>query len=262
MDSENVPPAGISRRQFVKLTSLTGATLASGHLLGILAPRSAKALSALPAVRFAIIGDFGETLRDQEFPVDRLGKMIRSWNPDFVVSVGDDNYILGEAATIDTNIGKNFTSFIYPKGTDYPEYYPYPSDAPLYNRFFSALGNHDYGDVGDDFPPTPEKIALSKPYIDYLANSLRGPKLRTPRSTSFRTLLGKVMIPIKTAMSAAHTPRSLRRRTSAFMTSALARRLVPARFTSSSSIATNRHPTGATGATRRSRTRRTHAPPR
>jgi len=125
-------------------------------------------------VRFAIIGDFGETLRDQEFPVDRLGAMIRSWNPDFVVSVGDDNYILGEASTIDTNIGKNFTSFIYPKGTGYPEYYPYPRDAPPYNRFFSALGNHDYGDVGDDFPPTTAKIALSKPYVDYLANSLLG----------------------------------------------------------------------------------------
>lgn len=108
--------------------------------------------------------------------MDRLGAMIRSWDPDFLVSVGDNNYILGEAATIDTNIGKNFTGFIYPKGTGYPEYYPYPAGAPPYNRFFSALGNHDYGDVGDDFPPTTEKIALSQPYIDYLANSLQGPQ--------------------------------------------------------------------------------------
>jgi len=127
-------------------------------------------------VRFAIIGDFGETLRDQEFPVDRLGTMIRSWNPDYVVAVGDDNYILGEASTIDTNIGKNFTGYIYPKGTGYPVYYPYPDGAPAYNRFFSALGNHDYGDVGDDFPPTTEKIALSQPYLDYLTNSMLGPQ--------------------------------------------------------------------------------------
>ncbi len=176
MDSDSAPSASISRRRFLKLTALTGSTLASGHLLGILAPRSAQAQSASATVRFAIIGDFGETLRDQEFPVDRLGAMIRSWDPDYLVSVGDNNYILGEAATIDTNIGKNFSSFIYPKGTGYPEYYPYPSGAPLHNRFFSALGNHDYGDVGDDFPPTTEKIALSQPYIDYLANSLQGPQ--------------------------------------------------------------------------------------
>lgn len=176
VNSDSDPSVQISRRRFLKLTALTGSTLATGQLLGLLAPRSAQAQSASSTVRFAIIGDFGETLRDQEFPVDRLGAMIRSWNPDFVVSVGDDNYILGEASTIDTNIGKNFTSFIYPKGTNYPEYYPYPPNAPLHNRFFSALGNHDYGDVGDDFPPTTEKIALSQPYIDYLANSLQGPQ--------------------------------------------------------------------------------------
>ncbi len=171
------PPAGMDRRQFLKLTALTGSTLAAGGMLGLFSPRRALAQTAnANAVQFAIIGDFGETLRDQEFPVDRLGAMIRSWNPDYLVAVGDDNYILGEASTIDTNIGKNFTSFIYPKGTGYPEYYPYPSGAPLYNRFYSCLGNHDYADVGDDFPPTTEKIALSQPYINYLQNSLLGPQ--------------------------------------------------------------------------------------
>lgn len=169
-------PSGMDRRRFLKLTALTGSTLAAGHLLGLFAPRRAEAQTVSNAVRFAIIGDFGETLRDQEFPVDRLGKMIRSWNPEFVVSVGDDNYILGEAATIDTNIGKNFSAYIYPKGTGYPEYYPYPSNAPAYNRFFSALGNHDYGDVGDDFAPTPANIAKSTPYVNYLTNSLLGPQ--------------------------------------------------------------------------------------
>lgn len=167
---------GMNRRRFLKLTALTGSTLAAGHLTGLFSARNAHAAPASNAVRFAVIGDYGETLRDQQFPVDQLGGMIRSWNPDFVVSVGDNNYILGEASTIDTNIGKNFSPFIYPKGTGYPEYYPYPDGAPPYNRFFAALGNHDYADYADHFDPTPAHIANSNPYLGYFTASLTGPQ--------------------------------------------------------------------------------------
>jgi hypothetical protein len=58
------PPSGMNRRRFLKLTALTGSTLATGQLLGLFSPRSALAqMPPAGSVRFAIIGDFGETLR-------------------------------------------------------------------------------------------------------------------------------------------------------------------------------------------------------
>jgi len=159
---------GLSRREFLRNSTLAGAGLAMAPLSGFgQIPRS-----SLPSgVLFGLIGDYGDADETATQPVDRVGALIRSWNPDFVVSVGDDNYILGEASTIDVNTGKNFNEFIYPKGVNYPVKYTYPADAPLYNRFLSALGNHDYGDVADDFIPSPDNIAKSQPYIDYFTNA-------------------------------------------------------------------------------------------
>jgi len=51
--------------------------------------------------------------------------------------VGDNNYPDGEASTIDENIGQYFQAYIYPyRGTYGP--------GAQQNRFFPALGNHDW----------------------------------------------------------------------------------------------------------------------
>ena len=100
-------------------------------------------------VRFAAIGDFGCACPG-ELDVSNL---VKSWSPEFIITMGDNNYPLGEASTIDAAIGQYYHDFIYPYvGT-------YGAGADL-NRFFPSAGNHDWGD-GFIQPPT------LQPYTDY-----------------------------------------------------------------------------------------------
>ncbi len=169
----------MNRRDFLRLAGGTAAALALGRT-----KLFAQTIPTGPgAIRFAVIGDFGQTFPHQTFPLDHVAAMIRSWNPDFVVSVGDNNYQLGLAATADVNIGKNFSAFIYPKTTEIPVEYPYPPGAPPYNRFIPCLGNHDYGDVQNTHIPTPENVALSQPYLDYFRRALREGLSAAPNTT-------------------------------------------------------------------------------
>src|SRR5207249_3917211 len=79
------------------------------------------------------IGDFGWD-NDYEAGVVR---MIKGWNPDFISTVGDNNYPHGSSSTIDQNIGQYFHQYVANyKGS-------YGSGAST-NRFFPALGNHDW----------------------------------------------------------------------------------------------------------------------
>ncbi|MBS2022847.1 MAG: metallophosphoesterase [Deltaproteobacteria bacterium] len=110
-------------------------------------PSAAASTSTAPAkdLRFAVLGDFGVD-DEREAAVARL---IASWEPDFIVTTGDDNYPNGDAATIDQNIGKHFAAFI----GHYKGKYGKGSEA---NRFWPTPGNHDWRG----------KEAL-KPYLDY-----------------------------------------------------------------------------------------------
>lgn len=95
-------------------------------------------------VRFAVIGDYGSDGQ----PSADVAKLVKSWNPDFIITTGDNNYPDGAASTIDANIGRYYHTFIAP----YPGSYGAGSDK---NRFFPSLGNHDWD--------TDE----AKPYFDY-----------------------------------------------------------------------------------------------
>ena len=89
-------------------------------------------------VRFAVIGDYGSGDEAEQ----RVADLVLSWNPDLVLTVGDNNYPLGEVATIDDHIGRFYHGFIYP----YTGSYGAGADT---NRFFPALGNHDlYSEQG------------------------------------------------------------------------------------------------------------------
>jgi len=100
--------------------------------------------SGLVLARFAVIGDYGI---DSEAEA-RVARMVSGWNPDFVITTGDNNYPSGEAATIDANIGKHYGRFIgnY-RGA-------YGAGSPM-NRFWPSAGNHDW-----------DGAALA-PYLDY-----------------------------------------------------------------------------------------------
>ncbi|HXU70566.1 MAG TPA: metallophosphoesterase [Polyangia bacterium] len=106
-----------------------------------------------PLARFAVIGDFGVDTSDE---MD-VAKLVKGWGPDYIVTVGDNNYPNGEADTIDANIGQYFAPFI---GGYTGKYGPGAEQ----NRFWPALGNHDwYATTGD------------QPYLDYFP-SLPGNK--------------------------------------------------------------------------------------
>lgn len=101
-------------------------------------------LSAQNTVNFAVIGDYGNAGAD----LLAVSNLVKSWNPDFVITVGDNNYDVGSPYTIDQNIGQYFHEFIYP-------YYGVYGKGAAENKFFPSMGNCDWGTPG------------AVPYLDY-----------------------------------------------------------------------------------------------
>jgi hypothetical protein len=89
------------------------------------------ALSA--SVRFAVIGDYGTDTQ----PEGDVAAQVVSWQPDLILTVGDNNYPSGDASTIDANVGKYYHDFICPYSGAF-------GSGAAVNKFFPALGNHDW----------------------------------------------------------------------------------------------------------------------
>src|SRR5436305_251132 len=62
---------------------------------------SASPAAPATAARFGVIGDYGS---DGQNEAD-VSALVHGWNPDFIITVGDNNYGEGCASTIDANIG-------------------------------------------------------------------------------------------------------------------------------------------------------------
>ena len=84
-------------------------------------------------VFFAVIGDYGSDL----LPEAAVAGLIAERAPEFIITVGDNNYYDGAASTIDRNIGKYYHAFIAP----YHGIYGPGADR---NRFYPSPGNHDW----------------------------------------------------------------------------------------------------------------------
>ncbi|OON65592.1 metallophosphoesterase [Hymenobacter sp. CRA2] len=85
------------------------------------------------AQRFAAIGDYGYA-----GPAERdVANLVKSWDPEFIITLGDNNYELGDSTTIDQNVGQYYHEYI---GNYHGRYGPSAST----NRFFPVPGNHDY----------------------------------------------------------------------------------------------------------------------
>ena len=95
-------------------------------------------------VRFAAIGDFGYAGPAEEAVAD----LVKSFRPEFIVTLGDNNYPLGSADTIDLNIGLFYHQYIAPYAGRF-------GCGAVHNQFFPALGNHDWMTPG------------ARPYLDY-----------------------------------------------------------------------------------------------
>ena len=94
----------------------------------------ALTINQVYAQKFAVIGDYGNA-GNRELGVANL---VVSWNPDFIITVGDNNYDDGADSTIDQNIGQYYADYIK------PYYGIYGSDTATVNRFFPVPGNHDW----------------------------------------------------------------------------------------------------------------------
>jgi hypothetical protein len=109
----------------------TGGSSGAGGTGGTGSDGSAVDADSGSEVVFAMVGDFGV---DNEAE-NRVATLIKSWNPAFVVTLGDNNY--GRARAIDREIGKYYASFI---GNYTGAYGP---GSPT-NRFWPSVGNHDW----------------------------------------------------------------------------------------------------------------------
>jgi hypothetical protein len=96
------------------------------------------------SISFAVIGDYGSGDKNAGAVAD----LVKSWKPNFIITVGDNNYPLGAADTIDQNVGQFYAEYIAP----YIGNYGQGADQ---NAFFPTLGNHDWDSEN------------AKPYLDY-----------------------------------------------------------------------------------------------
>ena len=107
---------------------------------------SCNKLYTQSSVSFAVIGDYGEAGPDEL----AVANLVKSWNPNFIITLGDNNYDIGSASTIDRNIGQYYHEFIHP-------YFGSYGQGDTVNRFFPSLGNHDWLAPGID------------PYLNYFS---------------------------------------------------------------------------------------------
>ena len=103
------------------------------HLAEALEPRTLASAS----VRFAVVGDYGSA---GPAAAD-VAALVKSRDPDFVITTGDNNYDAGAAETIDANVGQYFHDYLF----NYPGRFGPGSPT---RRFFPTLGNHDWGTPG------------------------------------------------------------------------------------------------------------------
>ena len=94
-------------------------------------------------VRFAVIGDYGLAGETAEAVAD----LVKGWEPDFIITTGDNNYPIGSAETIDGNIGRYYADYIHPYTGEFGSGSP-AEPVEAQNRFFPSLGNHDWDAPG------------------------------------------------------------------------------------------------------------------
>jgi hypothetical protein len=100
---------------------------------------------------FAVIGDYGLDGPNEL----AVANMVKSWNPDFIATLGDNNYEDGFASTIDANIGKYYHDYIF-------NYHgSFGAGSPT-RRFFPSIGNHEYGSSDN----VPSRLTAYTNYFD------------------------------------------------------------------------------------------------
>jgi len=112
---------------------------------------SLRGIPGSGSVRFAAIGDYGNASANEA----AVAALVKGWHPDFIITLGDNNYNNGGASTIDGNIGQFYSDYIFPYTGSF-------GAGASENRFFPALGNHDWR-TRSGVPSVPQ------PYLDYFS---------------------------------------------------------------------------------------------
>jgi tartrate-resistant acid phosphatase type 5 len=139
--SPQLAPAAVAATVSTSAPASTATTPAAPTVTGAW-PTPGKAPAG--ALRFAAIGDFG-AVGDAE---QEVATLVLREQPELVITLGDNNYPTGSADTIDVNIGRFYGSLIAPYKGNFGK-------GGKENRFFPALGNHDWMSDG------------ARPYLDY-----------------------------------------------------------------------------------------------
>ncbi|MCA9265735.1 MAG: metallophosphoesterase, partial [Planctomycetales bacterium] len=124
----------------------------------------------LLAVRFAVIGDWGSSTVNADYVAQMVSHS--SWNVDFILTTGDNNYSQIDVAHDDwnSNVGARYGSYIQGRSDD-----KYPLQTSPTQRFFPSVGNHDGTATGTG--QTGASGGLIPGYIDYFVEDPAGPRL-------------------------------------------------------------------------------------
>ncbi len=109
---------------------------ATGTALGAVGPKRDD-----ETFTFAVFGDYGHP----SYREDAVARMVKSWQPDFIVTTGDNNYgglDVGHEDWTDM-VGEFFGEFIQGRSDN-----RYPEQTSATQRFFPSVGNHDSGTPG------------------------------------------------------------------------------------------------------------------
>ncbi len=86
-------------------------------------------------IRFAALADFG--LPEQGTPA--VAALIKSWNPDFIITHGDDDYTDGTFQGLDDAVGQFYHEYV-------GNYHGVYGQGASVNRFFPVPSDHSFGD--------------------------------------------------------------------------------------------------------------------
>ena len=91
-------------------------------------------------MKFIVIGDYGKDSSQEATVAAR----IKTENPAFILTTGDNNYSDGEASTIVKNVKKYYEPWIYNPGAPTGQVCEGEAAIAQENRFFPSPGNHDW----------------------------------------------------------------------------------------------------------------------
>ena len=93
-----------------------------------------------PVVTFAVIGDYGHAGPTEAAVAD----MVKGWQPDCILTAGDNNYPSGKPETLNENIGQYYCDYIYNPDAPVDQRCEGRATQEQQNRFFPSPGNHDF----------------------------------------------------------------------------------------------------------------------